>query len=138
MKELTPQPLKLKVKNLNVEFILNTDKSHQHGQLVAKDYETETANNVVIWLINNFNKEPQDIQYISSSPYWFFHDLAHSIYTPELFTPKVIAIPVERELDTYKRGVELAREYKLLEEFITSESILKENNILAEVKHVKE
>lgn len=118
------------VENFDVRFNTDTELKEQYAILKSPTYTTQSANDTVIFLSRNFKKEPIILEYESSTPYWFFHDLAHALYTPDLFIPRVQTIEIEKEKAMYSTGVELARKYNLPEEYIESVQRLKDENII--------
>lgn len=114
-------------KDISVLFDLNTDRKDTSGLLSVFSGElleeiSSVPNDVVISLFRFLNSPIKDLsfKYQSLTPYWFFHDLAHAIYTSDLFIPNIIDISIDREQDTYLKGIELARKAKLPEEYIQS------------------
>lgn len=89
-------------------------------------------NDIVLSLMQFLKSDDKHINliYYSQTPYWFFHDLAHAIYTPFLFTPTIIEIHFQVETWCYKKGIELAKKYGLEDKYITEipelQEVLKE------------
>jgi hypothetical protein len=110
-------------KNITVLFELDTDKTDTNALLSCDDvFFSSVPNCIVLYLYQCLNSNEKDLtfKYESLTPYWFFHDLAHAIFTPELFTPDVIEIPFSKEELAYVKGIELARKANLPEEYIKS------------------
>lgn len=114
-------------KDISILFDLNTERTDTSGLLSVFSGDSieeisSVPNDVVISLFKFLNSNIKDLsfKYQSLTPYWCFHDLAHAIYTPDLFIPKIIEISIERERDAYLKGVELARKAQLPEKYITA------------------
>lgn len=117
-------------KTITIEFLTLCSNKDTDAELTNTDNGSKiiARNEIVISLINFLESDDKHINliYKSQSPYWFFHDLAHAIYTPFLFTPKIIEIDFQVETWCYKKGIELARKYGLEENYITSVPELKQ------------
>ncbi len=115
-------------KNISILFDLNTDRKDTNGLLSVFSGDSiieeisSVPNDIVISLFKLLKSPMKDLslKYQSQTPYWFFHDLAHAIYTSDLFIPKIIDIFIEREQDTYLKGIELARKAGLPEKYLES------------------
>lgn len=129
----------LEIGNMRITFKTDTDLEKQHGMFeVANKAETNVikhkyANDVVIYLIKNYENPDRELivgRYVSKTPYWFFHDLAHAIYTPQYFVPEIKAIPEDIERAMYQKGLVLAQRYRLDKEHWLDTPELKKEGLL--------
>ena len=119
-------------RNIPILFNLGTERKDTNGKLSiyldnAIEAIVSVPNDVVINLIHHLKKNDSKLrfEYESQTPYWFFHDLAHALYTPDLFIPEITEISREREEQAYIEGIRLARDSQLPKEYITSVSEIK-------------
>lgn len=129
--------LQVNNKQINVTFKITSKVGPMEAQIFqVKDKKISFISNSPSYIVINFieflKSDDKEINYIHRGPlsYWFFHDLAHALYTPDLFSPQIITIPREKEVETLKNGLKLAREAGLEEEYIKDIPQLKEENLV--------
>lgn len=113
---------KVRDKEFTVDFSINPELATGNPVFVdtKTGFTSDIVNNICIHLIKLFeNNNPEHFTYETPEPYWFFHDVCHTLYTPHLLFPKVLTIPRDVEQEMVRKGLELARECKLPEEYIT-------------------
>ena len=120
---------KVKNKDFTIDFKFKPDIAVGNPIFIdLKDnFTIDIVNELCIRMIEDFkNTNPEHYIYETPEPYWFFHDMCHSLYTADLLYPEVLTIPRDVEASMWKKGLDLARECKLDEKFLVRIPVLKD------------